>query len=372
MKINKILLPIVACSLVWSSCDDNKMEWGQPEGQEEVTIADIPLQLKEKIANYQSIKSYAQQYTPNMTIGLGIGADYYIGNETVKQLADENFQMFTTGNAMKHSSVVKNNGDLDFTTIDAFFAAVPQDIQIYGHNFIWHTQQKQGYLKSLILPEVIIENTGSDDVCENVVTNFGFEDGTNGYTGLWGKYTYTVESPGKDSDHAIHFTMTDETSSNWDSQLFWKLATPLEDGVTYAFSCDIKSDMNIAVQFMGQNDSYAGIYKDTYNAPSEWMNITGEFTYNAADCADITKVGFQFGGTPGSNVWFDNFKFGVKKVEAMKNVITNSSFTDGTNGYTGLWGKYTYGVEAPGRTDDYAIRFTMTDETSSNWDSQLF
>lgn len=372
MKLNRIILPAMAFALTASSCDDNKMEWGTPDEYGKVTPSEIPLGLAEKIANYKNIKEYAAEYAPQLTIGLGIGAEYYMDNETVKQLADANFQMLTTGNAMKHSSVVQNKGDLNFKTIDAFLAAIPQDMKMYGHNFIWHTQQKQMYLKSLISPDVIIEETGGDDVCENVITNSGFEDGDTGYTGLWGKYTHAVETPGKDSDHAIHFTMTDATTSNWDSQLFWQLGTPLEDGVTYAFSCDIKSDMNIAVQFIGQNADYSGIYKDTYNAPSDWLHITGEFVYSSADCADVTKVGFQFGGTPGSNVWFDNFKFGVKKVEKMKNVITNSSFADGTNGYTGLWGKYEQAVEAPGRTDDYAIRFTMTDATTANWDSQLF
>lgn len=373
MKFNKIILPVVAGTLILGSCDDNKMEWGTPDDHGKVEISDIPLALKEKLANYKMIKEYAREYTPGMTIGLGLGADLYISDEQYRQVADENFQLFTCGNAMKHSSVVQNNGSLNFTTIDNFLNAVPADIEVYGHNFIWHTQQKQTYLKTLIAPEVIIESDGGDDVCENVVTNSGFENGdASGYTGLWGKYTYAVESPGKDSDYAIHFTMTDETAQNYDSQLFWLLDTPLEDGVTYAYSCDIKSDMNIAVQFMGQNPSYSGIYKDTFTAPSSWLHVTGEFTYNVADCADINKVGFQFGGTPGSNVWFDNFKFGVKKVEKMKNIITNSSFADGTNGYTGLWGKYTYAVEAPGRTDDYAIHFTMTDETVQNYDSQLF
>lgn len=370
MKLNKLIFPAMACMLALGSCDDQVMEW--KESDSSIKTSDIPLALKEKLANYKMIKEYASEYTPNMLIGLGLGADLYIASPEYRQIADDNFQMFTCGNAMKHASVVQNNGNLNFTTIDNFLDAVPDEIPVYGHNFIWHTQQKQTYLRSLIAPEVIIESSGDDDVCENVITNSGFENGTTGYTGLWGKYTYTIESPGKDSDNAIRFTMTDETAVSYDCQLFWQLDTPLEDGVTYAFSCDIKSDMNITVQFMGQNASYSGIYKDSFTAPSSWLHVTGEFTYNEADCADITKVGFQFGGTPGSNVWFDNFKFGVKKVEKMKNIITNSSFVDGTTGYTGLWGKYQYAVEAPGRTDDFAIRFTMTDETTANYDSQLF
>ena len=107
-------------------------------------------ELKEKLANYDYIKVYAQQYTPHMIVGLGLGADLYINDAAYKTVADANFQMFTTGNAMKHSSVVTNNGNLNFETIDAFMNLVPSDIKVYGHNFIWHTQQKQTYLKSLI------------------------------------------------------------------------------------------------------------------------------------------------------------------------------------------------------------------------------
>lgn len=138
MKLNRIILPIMACTLTLGSCDDQIMEW--KESDKNITISDIPLALKEKLANYDYIKAYAKQYTPNMIIGLGLGADQYISDAQYKQVADENFQMFTTGNAMKHQSVVKSDGSLDFTTIDAFLQAVPTDIKIYGHNFLWHTQ----------------------------------------------------------------------------------------------------------------------------------------------------------------------------------------------------------------------------------------
>lgn len=370
MKLNRIIFPIMACALTLGSCDDQIMEWKDADGT--ISTSDIPLELAEKIALYDYIKTYAAQYTPKMTIGLGLGADLYISDEAYKNVADANFQMFTTGNAMKHQSVVKSNGTMDFTTIDAFLEAAPADMQIYGHNFIWHTQQQQTYLKSLIAPEVIIDS-GDDDVCENVVSNYGFEGGdTNGWTGLWGKYTYAVEQPGHDSDYALHFTMTNETSANYDCQLFWPTGM-LEVGVTYAYSFWVKSDSQLAVQFLGQNASYGGIYKDTFTAGSEWTYCTGEFTYAESDTKDIERVGIQFGGTSGSNLWVDDFKFGVKIEDPMTNVVTNYNFEDGTStGWTGLWGKYTYAVEEPGHNSDYSLHFTMTDETAVNYDCQLF
>ena len=135
MKFNKIILPAIVCALALSSCEDNKMEWGKPDGYGDVNISDIPLELQEKIANYDVIKAYAAQYLPGQTIGLGLGADLYLENEAYRQVADDNFQMFTTGNAMKHESVVTNKGELNFDKIDAFLAAIPTDIPVYGHNF---------------------------------------------------------------------------------------------------------------------------------------------------------------------------------------------------------------------------------------------
>ncbi|MFR5758502.1 MAG: carbohydrate binding domain-containing protein [Bacteroides cellulosilyticus] len=72
--------------------------------------------------------------------------------------------------------------------------------------------------------------------------------------------------------------MTSESNANYDCQLFWPTGM-LETGVTYAYSFWVKSDQNIAVQFIGQNSSYDGIYKDTFTAPSEWIRCIGEFTY---------------------------------------------------------------------------------------------
>ena len=60
MKLNRIILPIMACTLTLGSCDDQIMEW--KESDKSITISDIPLALKEKLANYDYIKAYAQHF----------------------------------------------------------------------------------------------------------------------------------------------------------------------------------------------------------------------------------------------------------------------------------------------------------------------
>ena len=74
MKINKIMIPVVALAMLLTGCDDQIMQWGKPADHADVTKAEIPLAVKEVIANYDNIKDYAQQYTPNMKIGIGMGA----------------------------------------------------------------------------------------------------------------------------------------------------------------------------------------------------------------------------------------------------------------------------------------------------------
>lgn len=331
MKRNRIILSLIACTLTLTGCDDQIMEWQKADGN--INSSEIPLELNEKIALYDKIKTYAAQYTPHMIIGLGLSADLYIEDEAYRKIADDNYQMFTTGNAMKSDAIMKSNGELDFTKMDNFLSIVPTDMKIYGHNFIWHTQQKQAYLKSLIAPEVIFDGD-ADDVCDNVVTNYGFEGGnTTGWTGLWGKYTYDVVQPGHESDYALHFNMTNETTINHDSQLFWPTGM-LEVGVTYAYSFWVKSDSQLSVQFIGQNAKYGGIYKDTFTAATDWTLCTGEFTYKESDVKDIERVGIQFGGTPGSNLWVDDFKFGKKKETDTPATLNSQSRTGSGVTYT--------------------------------------
>ena len=111
MKKYKIILFAIVGALLLHGCYDEKMEWGTPEDHNPIKSSEIPLNLAEKIANYDFIKTYVPA---GMIVGIGAGADLYISDPAYKKVVDDNFQMITTGNAMKHSSVVRNNGSLDF------------------------------------------------------------------------------------------------------------------------------------------------------------------------------------------------------------------------------------------------------------------
>lgn len=366
-KVAGVLTLALAFSL--TSCDDQIMEWkkqGDP-----VTSADIPLAVKEVLANYDDIKTYWEENHSNATLGLGVGAAQYLGTDGRRELARDNFQMITWGNAMKADALVKNNGSLNFDNLDPALDAILEDgLALYGHNFVWHTQQPQAYLKSLIAPTLVID-AGDDDKCENIITNSDFEDGTGtGWTG-WQHYSRSVVSGGHDSDYALKCEMDGETSVNYDCQLWWPLSQALEEGVTYYYGFWVKSPDNIDVQFVGQNASYSGLYKKVVTAGSDWVFCEGEFVYDGSP-ADVVRIGLQFGGTPNSVLYVDDFKFGKKIEEPMNNVITNSNFDDGTaTGWTG-WQHYARTVEEGGHSGKYALKCTMDGETSVNYDCQLW
>ena len=153
MKFTKIIIPALASAMLLTGCDDQIMQWGKPADHADVTSADLPLAVKEVIANYDNIKDYANQYTPNMVIGIGCGADMYVNNENGEgDLANANYQMFTPGNAMKSDAMLGNSGTINFATVDKLLASMPEGMKLYGHNFFWHTQQNQSYLRSSLLP----------------------------------------------------------------------------------------------------------------------------------------------------------------------------------------------------------------------------
>ena len=142
MKITRIIIPVVASTMLLTGCDDQIMQWGKPGDHADVTSADLPIAVKEVIANYDNIKDYASQYTPNMIIGIGMGADMYVSNEKGEgDLVNANYQMFTPGNAMKGDAIMGNSGSLNFTTVDRLLAAMPEGMKLYGHNFFWLPHQ---------------------------------------------------------------------------------------------------------------------------------------------------------------------------------------------------------------------------------------
>lgn len=314
MKINKIIIPVVASAMLLTGCDDQIMQWGKPADHADVTKAEIPLAVKEVIANYDNIKDYAQQYTPNMKIGIGMGAALYANNENGEgDLANANYQVFTPGNAMKNDAIMGNSGSLNFATVDKLLAALDGNMQLYGHNFFWHTQQNQTYLKSLIAPTLVVESDG--DVA-NVLSGDAsdFNGGSTGGWGSWGsnkKDAGVVAGAGQDGTAALVLENKGDGNA-WEAQCAYTFDDALQGGKKYIIQFYAKSTSAAGeLQFQYQNGStYAsqGGY-NTFSVGTDWVKC--EFTFTPA-YDDANRIILNFGKV-GATYYIDNIKFGLAK-----------------------------------------------------------
>lgn len=342
MKINKIFIPVVASVMLLTGCDDQLMEWGKPADHADVTSAEIPLAVKEVIANYDNIKDYAQQNTPNMLIGIGMGADLYINNANGEgSLANANYQIFTPGNAMKNDAIMGNSGSLNFATVDKLIEALDGNMKLYGHNFFWHTQQNQSYLKSLIAPTLVVESDG--DIA-NVLSGDA-SDFNGGSTGGWGSWGSNKESAevvsGAGQDGSAALVLKNKGDGNaWEAQCAYTFNDYLEMNKTYVIKFKAKSTSPAGeLQFQYQNGSTYGSQGgyNSFSVGTDWQTFQYEFTIDKYD--DVNRIILNFGKV-GATYTIDDIQFGLKQDDPMENVMAGdaSDFEGGTTGNWGSWG----------------------------------
>ena len=342
MKINKIFIPVVASAMLLTGCDDQLMEWGKPADHADVTSSEIPLAVKEVIANYDNIKDYAQQNTPDMLIGIGMGADLYINNANGEgSLANANYQVFTPGNAMKNDAIMGNSGSLNFATVDKLIAALDGNMKLYGHNFFWHTQQNQTYLKSLIAPTLVVESDG--DIA-NVLSGDA-SDFNGGSTGGWGSWGNNKESAevvsGAGQDGSAALVLKNKGDGNaWEAQCAYTFGDYLEMNKTYVIKFKAKSTSPAGeLQFQYQNGSTYGSQGgyNSFTVGTDWQTFQYEFTITKYD--DVNRIILNFGKV-GATYTIDDIQFGLKQEDPMENVFAGdaSDFEGGTTGGWGSWG----------------------------------
>lgn len=338
MKINKIMIPVVASAMLLTGCDDQIMQWGKPANHADVTKAEIPIAVKEVIANYDNIKDYAQQYTPNMKIGIGMGADLYTNNENGEgDLANANYQVFTPGNAMKNDAIMGNSGSLNFATVDKLLSALDGNMQLYGHNFFWHTQQNQTYLKSLIAPTLVVESTSD---IKTIIKNGDFEAGTNSGWSSWGNDSQSevCKEAAKDGSYGLKLVNPKDGSDYYVAQCAQDLDGTLQVGKTYTIRFQAKSSVaGEVLQFATQNSkTYAGEGYHSFAVGTDWT--TCEYDYTCTK-EDLNRILINFGKIAGT-FYIDNVEFGVKEVNPMDNVLADDSydFEGRTKGNWGAWG----------------------------------
>ena len=360
--------------MLLTGCDDQIMEWGRPDGQYPVTSAEIPLEVKEVLSNYDNIKAYSAQYRPNMILGLGVGASIYLGDDGRGELANANFQQITLGNAMKADALVKNNGDLNFETVDKVIDAIPADMKLYGHNFVWYQQQNQNYLKSLIAPTFTVETDG--DIA-NILKNGTFDENIDGWMG-WGNDSERSwdETGGVDGSGAAKIVVP-KSGNLWDVQ-FCQDIEPLEAGKTYVLRFKARTNGSGRIQVCVQQPSngYPAIGYNTFEVGTDWVTCEKEISYAEDDGNSYTRVCINTGADVGT-YWIDNVEFGEKisNPDAHRtNLLKNGSFDADISDWqkwNGTDGCNTWNADEGNRGAGCLQVVNETDQTGNQWKVQI-
>lgn len=264
--------------------------------------------MKEAISRYEALTAYT-------TIKLGVGIDFnlYMTDEKYRTLVNENFNEITPGNEMKQSSLMKADGTLDFTSADNVMEALQTaGLTVYGHTLVWHSQQRAGYLNSLIAPTVIPGPAGS-----NLLDLSGLSDGS--FSGGWGRPNQgagiqIVEGEGLAStSKAVKLISSSSSANEWDLQL----ETPdvaIVAGHTYEISFYIKSDKtgsgrisfdsNITNSYPWKDWYGTGSASGSFETSGVWQQV--KFTLDDfKEGATAFKMYFDLGKLPDVTYYMD-------------------------------------------------------------------
>lgn len=334
---NKFLGALCLAAFGFASCADDYSLLDYEGIEKPVDMA-----AYEYLKDYNDLKSYVDRSaSPNFKLGTGITASEYNEGGLVQRLAVNNFDEVTPGNAMKHESVVGNDGSMNFGTVSDFVSNARAAGQtIYGHTLLWHAQQNTKYLNSLIAPQII-----KPEKPEGSTPNF-----------------------------AMRLNNTEVQDPAYNAQAQIAIDPVMEAGKTYVIKMAAKASAACTIGGVVQEnvDPWPQVAYPDIDLTTEWaeyeVEVTAEGAYN---CFCI-----NFGNFVG-DIWVDNIV--VAEKGSNTNLISNGDFEGGnTSGWNGCWnGKATINITGEGEGYSpaaagagYSLTFSNENTSGNIWDQQ--
>ncbi len=254
------------------------------------------LEQYEYLKEYDVLKNYVDRTaSPDFKLGAGVDASKFVGHGQEYLLAVSNFDEMTAGNAMKHASVVENNGKMNFDLVTSFVEeAENAGLTVYGHTLAWHSQQNNKFLNTLIAdrvdpnytPELVPVEKYIDRTCIEVVSQ-------------------------------------DMVSAAWDTQFWIMSATEFKEGDAWEVSMDIYALTEAAPGTQihratpGDYLHWAAIGNPSFK--TEWTTWSASGTI-PAEGAGGASIAFNLNDLATANTWyFDNISFKLNGVEQVVN-----------------------------------------------------
>ncbi len=379
MNYKKILLMLPLFVLFFTSCRDTIMDWEKDPSEGEIDESQIPSELDEIIAQYDSLLAYT-----NVKLGVGVYADLYSNNETYHDLAVSNFNELTAGWIMKHAAMVSDNGVIDYNDVDALIDKANEDgMSVFGHTLVWYSNQNATYLNSLIEDATFSLPSGSNLIDVSGLADEPFTDWTKSNEG--DGITIVSDSGITDTTSAIKLIASSSSSNAWDLQLV-SPAISVDTSKSYTVSFFIRSDKagQGRLSFAGLVNNYP--YSDWlatgddateyFTSGTSWQKV--QITVDNFTGTEDFKVSFDLGYLAGVTYYIDAEHIYVTPTDtsssAVTNLITNGDFETGSLDPWSGWGNSsTRSISSDGEgygDEGYAMVLTNPTSSSAIYDAQ--
>ncbi len=269
------LLAISLCMSAFNSCGD-KEEVISIGFDEEPSVLDDgsgwPLLQHRtyKTGTFRGSVNYEAH--PHFRVACGISANELLNlNNPACKVVLEHFDEVTMGNEQKYSSIVDDNGNMNFSTVKKLVSFCRQNqITLYGHTLAWHSQQRDKYLAR-------IANRYDDDAEKKKALTKEMErwidgcmEATAGYVTCWDAVNEAIAGNGNYKNKGIYVLQgngnTDPNNLNKESGVFyWQDFLGSEDYIPIVF--------NTARQKFKEHGGvpeHLKLFINDYNLESDW------------------------------------------------------------------------------------------------------
>ena len=285
-------MSVLVASLAVSAMAQEKFEQGKPNDDN-----------YRYLDEYKGLKEYIDKTKyPNFKLGIGTTVADYLKKSTVYELTNKNFTETVAGNAMKMSSCVDGNGNMNFETVKNYVnAATEAGLNVYGHTLAWHSQQPVGWLTSLIADK-------PDPTSEQVYTEIASKDfRTSQSIGSW-------KSSESEFGYSLNFNSTDGLkihttkmcTNSWDVQFLAMENIPVEKDKTYKMTITVKGSADGKLHSK-LGDWNNGEYPDI-PFTTEWKNVEVEYKGVVANSFFMLQCGDFVGDIFVKSIKFEGYQ----------------------------------------------------------------
>ena len=288
--MKKIYLLLLAAGLSVSAMAQEKFEQGKP-GNDNYRYLD----------DYKALKEYIDyEKYPNFKLGAGTTVSEYLKKGTFYKLINQNFTETVAGNAMKMSSCVDGNGNMNFTTVKNYVnTATAAGLNVYGHTLAWHSQQPKGWLLKLLADK---PQPGTE--VYDLITSKDFR---NDQTVGWKPDTYETEYGFTFKfDKTDGLKVTTTKSYPWQVQFVPMSNIILENGKNYKMTFTVKG--STAGKLDGRIGDWNGGANFSLAFTTEWQDVQVSITPTMAGNFMLLHIPNYVGDVYIRSIKFEGYK----------------------------------------------------------------